>query len=89
MIALLALCMQAAPPPPVEVELPDDIVVTGKRDQNAQFRRRPVPPWKKPVEGLPKAQVRVLGNAMLSMEGEKAEDPVQSNRAMVRLKIPL
>lgn len=87
MIVATALWLQAAVVPPVQDDgLAEDIVVTGKRDAE-RFRLRPL---RSPVAqgpALPKAEVRLFGNAALAAESEKGEGPAQANRAMVRFKL--
>lgn len=64
----------------------DEVVVCARTDQ--PDRLKPVPEhYTEPT--IPKAEVRVFGNARLSAETEQAGvGGFPSNRAMMRLKIP-
>ncbi|KQN93539.1 hypothetical protein ASE95_00885 [Sphingomonas sp. Leaf231] len=69
-----------------------DIVVCGRRTDQDSFRLRPLEGrYTSDPAALPKAETRILGGrAALAAEAESATvGGVQSNRAMLRLKIPL
>ena len=103
MLQVVTVAGPPVPPPrvvpkPIEVTGPcaaghqprqDDEIVVCARPQEA-FRLKPLPDRYTPQSGIPKAEVKVFGNAKLSAEAERGADaqggPI--NRAMVRLKIP-
>lgn len=85
-----------APRPAAPACLPDaaggEVTVCGSRGQQEQFRLRALPQRYDPdVAALPKAETSILGGkAKVAAETEAAGvGGFQSNRGMVRLKIPL
>ncbi|MDR6788001.1 hypothetical protein J2Y58_001353 [Sphingomonas sp. BE138] len=68
-----------------------DVVVCGRRPDPERYRLRPLDDRYDPdAAALPKAETGILGGrAALAAEAEAASvGGVQSNRAMIRLKIP-
>lgn len=104
-MVLVQLVTVAGPPdvPPIVIPKPiqatgdcaaghqpkDGEIVVCARPQEA-FRLKRLPDHYTPARPLPKAEVKVFGNAKLSAEAEQGADaqggPI--NRAMIRLKIP-
>lgn len=90
---MIATPRQPAPPPAACGTKAADgtVVVCGRGTQDA-YRLRPLPDRYDPdALALPKAETGILGGrAALAAEAEAASvGGVQSNRAMVRMKIPL
>lgn len=75
--------------PPREGREAGEIVVRGQRGADMRFRLEPLPAARFEEPPL-RAEVPVIGDAMVSAEGESVGvgPGVVSNRAMVRLKIP-
>lgn len=67
----------------------DEIVVCARPDETVKHRVEVLPPT--PVEPLlPKAEMKLFGDVIGTIENEAVQLPggVQSNRLMVRMKIP-
>jgi hypothetical protein len=94
-IALLGLLQAAGPalPPDGAVQCSDDptaIVVCGHRREANPYRLPALPPAPEQTSILPRADMRVFGDAHLSVETEQAGiGGAPSNRLMARLRIPL
>jgi hypothetical protein len=104
-MVMLQVATVAGPPaaPPIVIPKPiqatgdcaaghqpkDGEIVVCARPQEA-YRLRPLPDRYTASKSLPKAEVKVFGNAKLSAEAEQGADAQGSpiNRAMVHLKIP-
>ena len=77
---------------PCRASTGNDVVVCGRRPDPDRYRLRPlIDRYDADAAALPKAETAILGGrAALAAEAEAATvGGVQSNRAMIRLKIPL
>ncbi|MFK3891426.1 hypothetical protein [Sphingomonas sp. NPDC079357] len=81
-----------AVPDPCRAPTGNDVVVCGRRPDPDRFRLRPLTDrYDADAAALPKAETAILGGrATLAAEAEAASvGGAPSNRAMIRLKIPL
>jgi hypothetical protein len=79
-------------PDPCRAPVGNDVVVCGQRLDPERYRLRPLSDrYDADAAALPKAETGILdGRATLAAETEAASvGGVQSNRAMIRLKVPL